>query len=74
MAGGGSQTGTGEDSKLAKIVDYPKFAIGFGLIAGTAALTVGILIPMPTWEKIVDFSLAGANYVIAGVNYLNYRK
>jgi len=76
MAGGGSQTGTGEDSKLAKIVDYPKFAIGLGLgsVAGTAALTVGLLIPMPEWGKIIDFSLAGANYVSAGVNYLLYRK
>jgi hypothetical protein len=73
--GGRIQTGkTIEDSKLAKIVNSPKFAIGLGLVAGTASLTVGLLIPMPTWEKIVDFSLSGANYVSAGVNYLKYRK
>jgi hypothetical protein len=70
-----SKTGkTMENILLTSMINSDKTVIRGGLLMGTAALAAGIFLPMSGWERVIDFSLAGANYVIAGRNYLNYRK
>jgi hypothetical protein len=51
-----------------------KIATGLTLMAGSACLAVGFLVPMPEWEKIASVSFAGLNYALAGANFYAYKK